>query len=214
MDEVKTKKKKSIIIFALVVLAIIVGLLLYLNSGTENSNPEAEASLQTTDTVLMVSPVAFDYNEETAVNNAFQEEGDESEKRTVDLTHYEEEGIFLEGTGSMVLDRVNKIAYACESPRTNKTVLEDFCDQLGYSPVLFKAVDADGAKIYHTNVMMHVGSEVAVVCLGAIKDPDQRAEVRKSIEDSGKTIVEISFDQMNHFAGNMLELRNRDGNRA
>lgn len=293
MGEVKTKKRKGIIIFALVVLAIIVGLLLYLNSGTENSNPEAEASLQTTDTVLMVSPVAFDYNEETAVNNAFQEEGDESEntisktarkesdnyvqmlrdngitvitvedtkephtpdsvfpnnwfsthddgtlvlypmfaenrrlerkpaalgaikanfdeKRTVDLTHYEEEGIFLEGTGSMVLDRVNKIAYACESPRTNKTVLKDFCDQLGYSPVLFQAVDADGTEIYHTNVMMHVGSEVAVVCLDAIQDPDQRAEVKKSIEDSGKTIVEISFDQMNHFAGNMLELRNRDG---
>lgn len=239
----------------------------------------------------MVSPVAFDFNEETAVNNAFQDEDDVSDtakvarqesdayvklleenginvvavedtkephtpdsvfpnnwfsthddgtlvlypmfaenrrlerkpaaldaikanfevKRTVDLTHYEEEGMFLEGTGSMVLDRVNKIAYACESPRTNKTVFEDFCNQLGYSPVLFKAVDADGMEIYHTNVMMHVGSEIAVVCLESIEDPAQRAKVRESLEGTGKTIVEISFDQMNHFAGNMLELRNKDG---
>ena len=133
------------------------------------------------------------------------------EKRTVDLTHYEEEGLFLEGTGSMVLDRVNKIAYACESPRTNRTVLNDFCEQLGYTPVLFKAVDAEGTEIYHTNVMMHVGTETAVVCMEAIRDPEKRSEVRESLEKTGKTIVDISFDQMNHFAGNMLELRNKDG---
>ena len=106
---------------------------------------------------------------------------------------------------------MNKIAYACESPRTNKTVLNDFCEQLGYTPVLFKAVDAEGTEIYHTNVMMHVGTEVAVVCMEAIKDPDKRSEVRESLEKTGKTIVDISFDQMNHFAGNMLELRNKDG---
>ena len=129
----------------------------------------------------------------------------------VDLTHYEEEGLFLEGTGSMVLDRVNKIVYACESPRTNKTVLEDFCKQLGYTPVLFKAAGDDGTEIYHTNVMMHVGTEVAVVCLESIRDEAQRAEVKESLESTGKTIVEITFDQMNHFAGNMLELHNKDG---
>ena len=92
-----------------------------------------------------------------------------------------EEGLFLEGTGSMILDRVNKIAYACESPRTSKVVLQDFCEQMGYSPVLFKAVDAGGAEIYHTNVMMHVGTEVAVVCLDAIQDPEQRAKVEDSL---------------------------------
>ena len=283
---VESRRKKGIIIFSLVVLAIIAALLLFLNTNTKT-----ESTSQTTDTVFMVSPVAFDFNEETAVNNAFQDEDDVSDtakvarqesdayvklleenginvvavedtkephtpdsvfpnnwfsthddgtlvlypmfaenrrlerkpaaldaikanfevKRTVDLTHYEEEGMFLEGTGSMVLDRVNKIAYACESPRTNKTVFEDFCNQLGYSPVLFKAVDADGMEIYHTNVMMHVGSEIAVVCLESIEDPAQRAKVRESLEGTGKTIVEISFDQMNHFAGNMLELRNKDG---
>ena len=111
----------------------------------------------------------------------------------------------------MVLDRVNKIAYACESPRPNRTVLEDFCKQLGYSPVLFKAVGADGTEIYHTNVMMHVGTEVAVVCLESVRDEAQRAEVKESLESTGKTIVEITFDQMNHFAGNMLELHNKDG---
>ena len=260
----ESKKRKRIIAFAVVVLAIIVGLLLYLNTGSKT-----DASSQTTDTVLMVRPVAFDYNEETAVNNAFQEEDNQSdtaeqarkesdayikllkdnginvvavedtkkphtpdsvfpnnwfsthddgtlvlypmfaenrrlerkpaaldaieasfnERRTVDLTHYEEEGLFLEGTGSMVLDRVNKIVYACESPRTNKTVLEDFCKQLGYTPVLFKAAGDDGTEIYHTNVMMHVGTEVAVVCLESIRDEAQRSEVKESLENTGKTIV-------------------------
>ena len=283
---VESKKIKRIVVFALVVLAIVAALLVFLNTGAKTETPS-----QTTDTVLMVSPVAFDYNEETAVNNAFQEEDNQSntaeeareesdayikllednginviavedtkkphtpdsvfpnnwfsthddgtlvlypmfaenrrlerkpaaleaieanfdEERVVDLTHYEEEGLFLEGTGSMVLDRVNKIAYACESPRTNRTVLEDFCKQLGYSPVLFKAVGADGTEIYHTNVMMHVGTDVAVVCLEAIQDEAQRTEVKESIEGTGKTIVEITFDQMNHFAGNMLELHNKDG---
>ena len=283
---VEPKKRKRIVVFALVVLAIVAALLVFLNTGAKTETPS-----QTTDTVLMVSPVAFDYNEETAVNNAFQEEDNQSntaeeareesdayikllednginviavedtkkphtpdsvfpnnwfsthddgtlvlypmfaenrrlerkpaaleaieanfdEERVVDLTHYEEEGLFLEGTGSMVLDRVNKIAYACESPRTNRTVMEDFCKQLGYSPVLFKAVGADGTEIYHTNVMMHVGTDVAVVCLEAIQDEAQRTEVKESIEGTGKTIVEITFDQMNHFAGNMLELHNKDG---
>ena len=132
-------------------------------------------------------------------------------KRTVDLTHYEADGLFLEGTGSMVLDRVNKIVYACKSPRTNETVLEDFCCRLGYTPLVFEAFDENGMQVYHTNVVMHVGSEIAVVCMESITDPGQRAKVRESLESTGKTIVEISFDQMNHFAGNMLELHNKKG---
>ena len=130
-------------------------------------------------------------------------------KRTVDLTHYEEDGLFLEGTGSMVLDRVNKIVYACISPRTNETVLEDFCRQLGFSPVLFHAVDEKGMQIYHTNVMMNVGTEIAVVCMESITDPEERSMVQKSLENTGKTIVEITYDQMSHFAGNMLEVHNK-----
>lgn len=131
--------------------------------------------------------------------------------RTVDLTHYEEEGLFLEGTGSMILDRENKIVYACRSPRTDMKVLDDFCTQLGYTPVTFESVDRNGQQIYHTNVMMCVGTAYAIVCLESIADPQERQNVVTSLEKSGKKIIEISFDQVNKFAGNMLELRNGEG---
>lgn len=132
-------------------------------------------------------------------------------KRIVDLTHYEEEGKFLEGTGSMVLDRAGRIVYACRSPRTNEEVLSAFCESLGYSPLMFDASDAGGRQIYHTNVMMHIGSDTAVVCMESIGDAEERARVRSSLEESGRTIVEITHDQMEHFAGNMLELRSSRG---
>lgn len=131
--------------------------------------------------------------------------------RTVDLTHYEEEGLFLEGTGSMILDRENKIVYACRSPRTDMKVLDDFCSQLGYTPVTFESVDRNGQQIYHTNVMMCVGTAYAIVCLESIADPQERQNVVTSLEKSGKKIIEITFDQVNKFAGNMLELRNGEG---
>lgn len=131
--------------------------------------------------------------------------------RTVDLTHYEDEGLFLEGTGSMILDRENKIVYACRSPRTDMKVLDDFCTQLGYTPVTFESVDRNGQQIYHTNVMMCVGTAYAIVCLESIADPQERQNVVTSLEKSGKKIIEISFDQVNKFAGNMLELRNGEG---
>lgn len=131
--------------------------------------------------------------------------------RTVDLTHYEEEGLFLEGTGSMILDRENKIVYACRSPRTDMKVLDDFCTQLGYTPVTFESVDRNGQQIYHTNVMMCVGTAYAIVCLESIADPQERENVVTSLEKSGKKIIEISFDQVNKFAGNMLELCNGEG---
>lgn len=131
--------------------------------------------------------------------------------RTVDLTHYEEEGLFLEGTGSMILDRENKIVYACRSPRTDMKVLDDFCTQLGYTPVTFESVDRNGQQIYHTNVMMCVGTAYAIVCLESIADPQERENVVTSLEKSGKKIIEITFDQVNKFAGNMLELRNGEG---
>lgn len=131
--------------------------------------------------------------------------------RTVDLTHYEDEGLFLEGTGSMILDRENKIVYACRSPRTDMKVLDDFCTQLGYTPVTFESVDRNGQQIYHTNVMMCVGTAYAIVCLESIADPQERQNVVTSLEKSGKKIIEITFDQVNKFAGNMLELRNGEG---
>ncbi|WP_221393153.1 citrulline utilization hydrolase CtlX [Dyadobacter sp. NIV53] len=127
----------------------------------------------------------------------------------IDLTYFEEQGKFLEGTGSMVLDRRYKIAYACLSPRTHPEVLEAFAQALGYEVISFTASDENDNLIYHTNVLMCVGDIFAVVCLSAIKDPDERQMVRSTLEDTNKYIIDISLDQMNHFAGNMLMVRNK-----
>ena len=131
-------------------------------------------------------------------------------KRT-DLSTYEQEEQFLEGTGSLVLDRDHKIAYACLSLRTNEHVLKDFCAATGYSAVVFKAVDASGFAIYHTNVMMCIGDRFAVVCLESIPDPAEKEKVSQYLIQSGKALIEISLDQMNHFAGNMLQVKNSEG---
>jgi len=247
--------------------------------------------MQTTSHILMIRPVNFGYNAETAVNNAFQVAGMDAEaqkkalrefddfvsvlrsngvdvtvvqdtpephtpdsifpnnwisfhndgtvifypmyaanrrlerkqhvidtvrslfeiKSQIDLSSYESKNIFLEGTGSMVLDRDNKIAYACLSPRTDKKVLEDFCKQTGFKPVSFRAVDSKGREIYHTNVMMCVADRYVVICLESIDDKTERENVTTAITGSDKEIIEISFDQMNHFAGNMLQVENVSG---
>ena len=244
--------------------------------------------MQTTSHLLMIKPVAFDFNAETAVNNAFQQQGSndhaqekaEAEfdgfvqkltaagvdvtviqdtevphtpdsifpnnwisfhqdgtivlypmfavnrraerkqhvlelidskfilKQTIDFSAKENEHLFLEGTGSMVLDRENKIAYACLSPRTNKTVLEEWCRQMSYTPCSFYSVDETGDEIYHTNVMMCVADEYAVICLNSIADAAERKQVVDTIINSGKKIIEISYSQMNRFAGNMLQVHN------
>lgn len=130
---------------------------------------------------------------------------------TNDFTAYEKDELFLEGTGSMVLDRENKIAYACLSPRTNQQVLDEFCKTMQYEAVSFVAVDEAGAPIYHTNVMMCVADDYVVICLDSIKDSNQQLLVKQSIINSGKIIIEISFNQMNHFAGNMLQVHNTSG---
>jgi len=129
----------------------------------------------------------------------------------IDLTHFENEGKFLEGTGSMVLDRRYKIAYACLSPRTNAAVLATFAQTMGYEIVAFDAVDAHGKAVYHTNVLMCVGDNFATVCLSAIQDPDQRLAVRNKLTETSKQIIEITPDQMNSFAGNMLLVNNKRG---
>lgn len=131
--------------------------------------------------------------------------------KITDLSTYENSDRFLEGTGSLVLDRDNKIAYACLSLRTNKEVLEDFCQKTGYQAIVFNAVDATGYPIYHTNVMMCIGDKFAVVCFDSIPDATEQALVRGSLSQNGKEIVSISFDQMNHFAGNMLQVQNAQG---
>lgn len=125
--------------------------------------------------------------------------------RVIDLTRHEHSGRYLEGTGSLVLDRTHRVAYACVSPRTDLDVLGDFAQQLDYDIVAFEAFDANGAAIYHTNVLMSVGERFAAVCLNAIR-ADEREGVLNQLRGTGRAIVELSLDQMNAFAGNMLEL--------
>jgi len=132
-------------------------------------------------------------------------------KTKIDLTNYENHECYLEGTGSMVLDRVNRIVYASLSPRTSKEVLEVFCQKMNYSPVIFSAVDQNKEAIYHTNVMMSVADEFAIVCLQSIQDNSEREALIDSLISSGKTIIEIDFHQMNSFAGNALQLTNSEG---
>jgi len=249
--------------------------------------------MQTTSHILMIRPVNFGYNAETAVNNAFQVQSREhniNEKacqefddfvsvlqnngidviivedtpiphtpdsifpnnwisfhsdgtillypmfavnrraerkehvlkrikekfvvnKKVDLSNYETKNEFLEGTGSMVLDRENRIAYACISPRTDERVLADFCTRMNYTPVAFNATDGNGYAIYHTNVLMCVAEKYVVVCLESISDPLQNKLVAETIINSKKKIIPITIHQMDHFAGNMLQVENRDGER-
>lgn len=128
-----------------------------------------------------------------------------------DLSFYEMQHAFLEGTGSMVLDRTHKIAYACLSVRTDEEVLNNFCMLTGYESVVFQAVDSDNFPIYHTNVMMCIGDRFAVICLDSIRNAEERLQVGISLKGSGKEIIEISLAQMNKFAGNMLQVSNTSG---
>lgn len=248
---------------------------------------------QTTNTVFMVLPVNFSYNEETAKNNEFQIKDESSDtqklalqesnafikelkdnkvnvisvkdtlnphtpdsvfpnnwfsthedgtlvlypmfalnrrqerkpefinaikenfktKRIIDLIHYEDKNLFLEGTGSMVIDRINKIIYAAKSPRTSELVLDDLCNKLGYKKIMFDSYSKNNMPIYHTNVMMSIGIDFAIVCLESIKDKQEQNEVVSSLKNTNKTIVEITYEQLEKFAGNMLEIKNTDNER-
>lgn len=132
----------------------------------------------------------------------------------IDLSKHEEAGHYLEGTGSMVLDRAHHIAYACLSSRTHLDPLRDFAQRLDYEVVAFDAVDSDGVRIYHTNVLMNVGEKLAVICDEAIPRAEQRQAVLASLRASGHDIISLSYAQLHAFAGNMLELRAGDGQRV
>lgn len=252
---------------------------------------------QTTNTILMIEPVAFGFNDQTAVNNYFQQPYVETDsdiqlqalaefnemvellrKRKInvlivkdtnehhtpdsifpnnwisfhgdgqavlypmfapnrrkerrqeiieyvssrgakinnidDFTFWEEKNLFLEGTGSMILDRTNNIAYAALSERTSKSVFMEFCNVFEFKPVYFSANQTVYGKrlpIYHTNVMMTVADEYAVICLDTIDNLKERKVVVDSLEKSGKDIIAITEHQMNCFAGNMLQIENTDG---
>ena len=134
-------------------------------------------------------------------------------RKIVDLSTHEAQAQYLEGTGSLVLDRVNRVAYACLSSRTHLDALGDFAQRMGYEVLAFDAHDRNGAPIYHTNVLMSVGEALAVICAEAIPREDQRDAVLRRLADTGHEVVTIDFDQMDAFAGNMLELRSVDGER-
>jgi hypothetical protein len=129
--------------------------------------------------------------------------------RVVDLTHHELQGRCLEGTGSLVLDHASRVAYASLSPRTHPAVVEEWAQAFGYTPVIFAALDRSAAPIYHTNVLMCVGERFAVVGSEAIASTD-RARVLDTLRASGREVVEISHDEIERFAGNMLELGSWD----
>ena len=131
--------------------------------------------------------------------------------RILDLSPHELEGRYLEGTGSIVFDHIERCAYANISPRTHPEVLKELCEAIGYSRITFRAVDAGGKDIYHTNVMMSIGDGFAVVCGESIPDPIERRLVLESLEASGREIVNISFAQLGHFAGNVLQVRSGGG---
>ena len=128
----------------------------------------------------------------------------------VDLTEHEADDRFLEGTGSLVIDERAGIVYASESPRTDRRLVHEWAERMGFEPVVFRATDPGGRPIYHTNVVMSVGSEWAVVCADAI-DPLDRSEVLATLAETGHETVFISHDQMAAFCGNVLELENDRG---
>ena len=249
--------------------------------------------MQTTDTVLMIEPIAFGFNEQTAVNNYFQiqQEGNVQDKalkefnafveklrakdinvitikdtlepktpdsifpnnwvsfhadgkvvlypmfaenrrlerrddiinqikeqfevtEVIDYSGAEKDNLFLEGTGSMIFDHDNKLAYGSVSLRLDEGLFRKFCSDFGFQPVVFHSYQTAGEErlpIYHTNVMMCVADQFVVICLDCIDDESERNNVIETIKNSGKELIEISEDQMQNFAGNMLQVHNKSG---
>lgn len=128
-------------------------------------------------------------------------------KVVIDLSRFETENRFLEGTGSIIFDHVHRVAYACLSPRTDRDLFIEVCKLLNYEPIYFHSVNDKGQAIYHTNVMMAMGDEYVVICLDSIQDKHERAHVEEKLTQTHHEIISISLDQVNQFAGNMLQLQ-------
>ena len=128
--------------------------------------------------------------------------------KTIDLTHFEQDGKYLEGTGSLVLDRINRIAYASISGRTSKEVIEDLVESKPFEIIYFHAVDNHGRPIYHTNVIMSVTTHFLIVCMEAIGSKEERQNILTRARISGKELIDISYDQVCSFCGNVLEVKN------
>ncbi len=131
--------------------------------------------------------------------------------RRLNFEFNEKRNLFLEGTGSIIFDHQHRLAYACLSPRTDSELLEDLCKEIGYEKVVFHSTDGNGQDIYHTNVMMALGETFVVICMETIKDANEHAMLMATFQKTGKKVIEISLSQMNRFAGNMLQVRNLNG---
>lgn len=129
----------------------------------------------------------------------------------LNLSNEEEKGRYLEGTGSIVFDHANKLAYACRSPRTDESLFSALCREIDMTPVIFDAEDEQGRSIYHTNVMMSVAEKFAVVCLDAIRKDEDQERVLEKLSSTNHKIISISFEQMRSFAGNILEVKSQTG---
>lgn len=144
---------------------------------------------------------------------ALEQRGGYRVTRLLDLTHHERHGRYLEGTGSVVFDHRARVAYACRSPRTDAVVLDELCEELGYAAVPFDATDRDGVPVYHTNVLLSIGSGCALVCAEAVA-PAQRDRLLDRLAHDGRPVLVIDRAQMAEFAGNVLELRGAGGTRV
>ena len=129
----------------------------------------------------------------------------------IDFSGLEWDDIFLEGTGAMVLDHIERVAYTAKSNRANDICLERFCTTFGYEPMAFESADKNGASIYHTNVMMAIATDYALICLDMIVDVDRRLEIKNRLIESGREVIELSYEQIDNFAGNTLELTSATG---
>jgi hypothetical protein len=132
-------------------------------------------------------------------------------KKIVDFSSHEDSNKFLEGTGSMILDHENRIVYACLSPRTDADLLEEFCQQFRYQPVIFQAYDHNGGLVYHTNVILCIGHRFAVLCSATIRDEHDRQFVIDTLTRTSHEVIDITEEQLRHYAGNMLEVKNKEG---
>jgi hypothetical protein len=129
----------------------------------------------------------------------------------IDLSSEETTGHYLEGTGSLVFDHAHRVLFACRSARTSEKLVNNIAERLKYKPIVFDAVDHNGSAIYHTNVMMSIAEKFAVVCLDSVKNDRDQDVILESLADSGHQVIAISYEQMNAFAGNLLEVRDQNG---
>ncbi len=162
-------------------------------------------------TVVLYPMFAANRRHERRADILDELKGEYTISRIIDLSQYEAENRFLEGTGSIVFDHISKTAFACVSPRTDEQLLKELCVAINYRPLLFHAYDHGGMLIYHTNVMMCISENFAVICLEAIKDSKERKKIESGLAVNGREIVPITLSQINHFAGNMLAVNGSMG---